>query len=208
MGGQVAARRAMLRAALTGLAMGLAWGVAARVFMRLVTDKPEFSWVGTMFILGLAALHGTCVAIAAEAHRQGRRQWWYVAVLPGMLIFGSQGLLFLPAFIIGGVAIARCHRVGWPIAAVAAVAPAVLIWWEGRLDEQTMLAAPFAQQFWMLVGFPALGLWMAWYASELWRPRAERVSTLAADSAQSGSPDLARSSRRSDSSLEAPAGPA
>ena len=54
-------RSAMLRAALTGLGLGAAWGVAARVWMRLVTDTPEFSWVGTAFIVGLSAWFGLFV---------------------------------------------------------------------------------------------------------------------------------------------------
>lgn len=196
-------RRAMLRAALIGLGVGVAWGVAARVFMRLVSTDPEFSWVGTGFILGVAGVWGCAVALVAEARQQGRRRWWYLAAVPGMLLFAGQGMPFLPSFILGSIALARWRRVGWAVASLAGAAPAVLLWWSSRVDEETMLAAPMAQQLWTLVGIPALGLWIASYSANLWRPR--RMTSLAA---QSDSPALARSSLRSDSSLEAPARPA
>ena len=51
-------RHPILRGALVGAGLGVVWGVGVRVFMRLVSDNPSFSWVGTLFILGLAALLG------------------------------------------------------------------------------------------------------------------------------------------------------
>lgn len=173
-------RIAMVRAALVGLGVGVAWGVAARVFMRLVATNPEFSWVGTGFILGVAGVWGAAVAIVAEARRQGRRRWWYLAALPGLLLFAGQGMPFVPALIVGSVALARWRRLGWVVAAIAATAPAVLIWWTGRVDPETMLSAPVTQQFWTLVGIPVLGLWIANHSSRLWRPRNRAVSASSA----------------------------
>ena len=79
----------------------------------------------------------------------------------------------------------------------------VVLHQDGRLDEVTMLSAPYRAQVATLVLMPLLGLALAWWAQALFaaRPAGRR-------SAQSPSPDLARSSRRNESSLAAPAGPA
>ena len=45
----------------TGLLLGVGWGIAARVWMRLVSTVPDFSWTGTLVIVGLAALAGAGV---------------------------------------------------------------------------------------------------------------------------------------------------
>ncbi|MEV5966767.1 hypothetical protein AB0L70_33675 [Kribbella sp. NPDC051952] len=41
-----------------GLGLGVGWGIAARVWMRLITTEPEFSWTGTAFIIGLTGVCG------------------------------------------------------------------------------------------------------------------------------------------------------
>ena len=47
-----------LRYASLGFLLGFAWGVVARVWMRLITTAPEFSWVGTRGIIGTAGFAG------------------------------------------------------------------------------------------------------------------------------------------------------
>ena len=80
-----------------GLGLGLLWGVAARVWMRLINPtNPEFSWAGTLMILTLAALLGLGVGLLAAAKVKGARRWWRLAVVPGLLIFASQGLRSCP----------------------------------------------------------------------------------------------------------------
>ena len=45
----------LARGAALGFALGAGWGVLARVWMRLITTDPEFSWAGTLMIVGLSA---------------------------------------------------------------------------------------------------------------------------------------------------------
>jgi hypothetical protein len=225
----------MLRAALTGLGLGAAWGVLARIWMRLVTDTPEFSWTGSMFIVGLSAWFGLFVGAAAAARRAGGGRWWLLLAVPGLLLFASQGAFFFPGSLVAAVALSRRSRPGLALAvAVVAVSVVpVLVWDAGRLNEDTMLPASTLAQVSTLVGMPLLGLWLGWHARDLFRraprpqamgeavigavdvrvagPREVREARAASEATtrtQSASPDLALSSRRSDSSLEAPAGPA
>lgn len=200
---QPSARSALLEGAGVGLLLGAAWGVAARVWMRLISDQPEFSWAGTLFIIGLAALFGASTVAAATALRQGRSGWWRLLATPGLLLFASQGIALLPGFLVASVGLSRRSRVGHVVAALGVLVVPVLLWRQFRLDDVTMLPASARAQAAMLVGMPLLGLAQAWMARELFvTGRARRAR------AQSGSPDLARSSRRSESSLAAPAGPA
>ena len=179
-GGRVArTRRGLLRAAAVGLAAGALWGVAVRVFMRLVTtEEPGFSWVGTGFILALSAVFGAAVGVAAQARREGRSRWWLLVALPGLLLFAGQGAPFLPAFVLGGIALriglgapraARTRRVVALVAALVAVAAMpVVLWQVDRLDEYTMLSAPVRVQLAELLLMPVLSAWLAWHGRSLW----------------------------------------
>ncbi|GAB3444238.1 hypothetical protein GCM10027517_23640 [Phycicoccus ginsengisoli] len=193
-----------LRAVLAGVAFGLAWGVVARVFMRLVSDAPSFSWAGTLGILAVAAWFGAFVAAASAKLRAGRRGWWRLLALPALLLFAGQGAPFLPGALLGAIALSRRWRpaLSVPVAVVANAAVPVVMWWQLRLDEVTMLSAPYRAQAAALILMPLLGLALAWWSRGLFVPaRGRRL-------AQSASPERARSSRRSESSLAAPAGPA
>lgn len=175
--------RALVRAAAAGLAAGAVWGVAARVWMRLITtEAPGFSWAGSAFIVGLAAAFGLAVGVAAQARREGRSRWWLLAALPGLLLFAGPGMLFLPAFVIGGIALRVAlgddgglagpwspRRVlALLAAAVAVCAVPVLAWRADRLNEVTMLSAPNHVQLGELLGMPVLCLWLAWHGRSLW----------------------------------------
>ena len=87
----------MLRGLLAGLGLGILWGAVARLFMRLLTDDPHFSWEGTLFIVGLAAGAGALVGLVRGALRSGRSGWWRLAALPGLALFAGPGMLLLPA---------------------------------------------------------------------------------------------------------------
>lgn len=97
------AAAALLRGAAVGAGLGLCWGLAARIWMRAITSTPGFSWAGTLGILGLASLLGAGVGLLAAARAAGRTWWWGLTVVPGLLLFLSPGLLFLPAFVLGGL---------------------------------------------------------------------------------------------------------
>ena len=194
----------MLRAGLLGLGLGALWGVAARIFMRLVSTEPSFSWAGTLGIIGLAGVCGVGVSLSGQARADRRSRWWWLALLPGLLIFAGQGMPFLPAFLVGGLLLLRRNLLGRLLALATIVGPALAFWWTDRLDEVHMLPAPLHQQLGDLVALPLLTLAMALAGYRLWGPRRQTSP----GGRQSDSPERARSSRRSDSSLEAPAGPA
>ena len=100
---------------LTGLAvgavLGAGWGVLARVFMRLISTTPEFSWGGTLLIIGLSALLGAGIGVVAGARAAGRTRWWRLAPVPGLILFASPGIVLLPGAV--GVALAASVRRVW-----------------------------------------------------------------------------------------------
>lgn len=79
------------------LVAGIAWGALARLFMRLVSTTPEFSWEGTLGIVGIAAVAFLLTGFAAGAMARGWSGWWRLAAAPALLIFAGQGLGLLPA---------------------------------------------------------------------------------------------------------------
>jgi hypothetical protein len=104
----------MTASAAAGLSLGLVWGIAARVWMRLITtDPPEFSWAGTLLIVGFAALAGLGTGLVRGASVTGRRRWWRVCALVALLLaIAPQGIFaFLPAFVLGGLALSG----RWPV---------------------------------------------------------------------------------------------
>lgn len=191
----------MARAAALGAVLGAGWGVLARGWMRLVSTHPEFSWAGSLVIVALAALFGLGVGVAAEARRHaGARRWLRLAVLPGLLLFAGPGLALLPAFAVAGPLVARRNRTARAVALAALIGPVLYVWWTSRVDETTLTVAPVRVQVALLLGMPVLTALLAVAGHLVWGP--------GAGTAQSPSPERARSSRRSDSSREVPAGPA
>lgn len=169
-------RHPVLRGALAGAGLGVLWGIGARVFMRLVSTDPSFSWAGTAFIVGLAGLLGTGLGMVAAAQAVGARRWWLLAVLPGLMLLAGPGVPFVPAFAIGGLAFSRRHLALRVLGALAIVVPAVVLWWVTRLDEETMLAMPTHLQVRGVVGFTILSVALAAGSSVLWRRWAPRAA--------------------------------
>jgi len=117
-----------------GFLGGTALGVIARAWMRAISDNPEFTWSGTLFIVGGFAFFGTSQAIVAVARRRVRRRWLLTVVrmigIVGMTpLFTAAGAVMAPTVICGGLAFAR---VDWPVAVrwvvgALAGAPVVII---------------------------------------------------------------------------------
>ena len=94
----------MLGAAGRGFALGVAWGAAARIWMRLISTDPEFSWPGSIAILVLAGIAGLSLGLVHGSRAQGRSRWWLLAAVMVLPLFASPGLPFLPAVLLGGLA--------------------------------------------------------------------------------------------------------
>jgi hypothetical protein len=96
----------------TGLAGGLVLGVLARAWMRLISTDPEFSWSGTLFIVGAFGVFGLTQGLARGARRCGwRRPAVTICRLFGAVgilgPLGGPGLFMMPTVVFGGLAFAR-----------------------------------------------------------------------------------------------------
>lgn len=113
---------------------GATLGATARAWMRVISNDPEFTWNGTMFIVLGFTLFGTGQALARLGRERGRRRWVQrvartlgaVTVLP---LFLAAGAVMAPTVIGGGLAV---HRPAWrrawrALAALVAAAPVVLV---------------------------------------------------------------------------------
>jgi hypothetical protein len=117
-----------------GLFGGAALGIAARAWMRLIADDPEFTWGGTIFIIIAFTIFGFTQSIVAVARRRTRRRWTLtiarvigtVGLLP---LFVGAGALMLPTVVGGGLALARVewHRLARAICLVLAAAPVLFV---------------------------------------------------------------------------------
>lgn len=72
--GLTARRLAGPALAAAGLVGGFALGCVARGFMRLLAEDPEFTWSGTLFIVGAFAVFGAVQAIVAVVRRASSRR--------------------------------------------------------------------------------------------------------------------------------------
>lgn len=167
-------RHPVFRGALVGAGLGLLWGVGVRVFMRLVSENPSFSWVGTGFILGLSMLMGIGLGVLAAAKATGARRWWRLALLPGLLLLAGQGMPFIPAFVLGGLLFSRRHVALRVLGGLSIPAGVVVIWALMRLNQETMLSMPTPMLVRGLVAFAILSVALAAGASVLYRPWAPR----------------------------------
>jgi hypothetical protein len=96
---------------LAGAAAGAAYGAALRAWMRLVSDEPEFSWSGTLFIIGAFTLTFGFAGLVVGARRRG----WQALLVPSRIVaivvslscFVGAGVLMLPTIVFGALALAR-----------------------------------------------------------------------------------------------------
>jgi hypothetical protein len=109
-------RRSGWRFVFGGPFAGAALGVVARCWMRLISDDPEFSWGGTIFIVLAFTIAGAGHGVAWAVRRAGVRRRWSttarvaagVSTLP---IFAGAGAMMLPT--VFGAAVAGA-RTDWP----------------------------------------------------------------------------------------------
>ncbi len=95
-----------------GLLAGAIWGAVARVWMRWVSTDPEFSWGGTLMIVGAFTIFGSAAGATTATRRRGSRRAVlnaarFGAVVGTMPLFVGAGALMLPTVIGGGLAVWR-----------------------------------------------------------------------------------------------------
>ena len=98
----------LLRHLAAGLLLGIGLGAVARGFMALLTEAPQFSWEGTLFIVGVFAVAGLALSAAHAAKLRGRSRWWKLLAVPAVVTFLGQGMLLLP--VVAGTAMVASRR--------------------------------------------------------------------------------------------------
>lgn len=166
----------LVRSALAGLGFGVCWGIAARVWMRLISTAPEFSWAGTGMIIGLTGIAGLTLGILAGVRRVGGSRWWRILAVLCLPTFASPGLLFLPAFLLGGLLVRRSL---WArLAGASGIVLAEVALWASTGGE------PVDNPWIFYGGFLVLCLPVAAGAAELYRPsQRSRAAVVSAHSA-------------------------
>ncbi len=135
---------ALARAAL----YGVAWGGAARLWMRYISEDPEFSIAGTSFIIGIPTVISLCSVLARRSVKWrpiARRPARAVAGFSTILLGGAAGILMMPTLLLGGIAWAYRRQLPSlllvPIAALACV-PIVFVVQEIPSGGRFLLAFP------------------------------------------------------------------
>lgn len=128
----------MLGGLARGVVVGLGWGVLARLFMRLVSTEPAFSWAGTLMIVALGVVFWGLVSLVAAARSQGRSRWWRLAGLPSLILFVGQGIVFLPGALL--VAAGLAVRTAWQRAALVVSGLGGTYWLLTVVDDERFLA--------------------------------------------------------------------
>jgi hypothetical protein len=119
----------MLRWAAAGFLLGAVWGVFLRAWMRLLVAYGEFTWSGTLLIIGCSAAAGTGLALVRAARQSGRGPGWrWAALLAAPLVLFPQGVVvLLPALLLGGLAISGRPPRRWPILLAALTSAPLLM---------------------------------------------------------------------------------
>jgi hypothetical protein len=155
----------------------MGYGIALRAWMRLVSESPEFSWNGTLFIVGAFTITGAFAGLVVGARR---RQWKalvipirFVAVVLSLSCFAGAGVVMLPTIVPGALALARKDWPQWVRRTLAVLSGlSVLIVFAGvdRLGELRAVVA--------IVTYMALVLVEIRIFSEAYRPTVARLPAL------------------------------
>ena len=108
-------RGTVVRLTCVGLVVGVGYAACLRVWMRLVSTDPEFSWAGTGYILGAFAVLGAMAGLVTAGRRLGWRRRLNGARAAGTVLslgcFLAAGALMLPTVVPAALGWARSD---WP----------------------------------------------------------------------------------------------
>ena len=141
--------QASLRASIARAVLyGAAWGGAARLWMRYISEDPEFTVTGTSFIVAIPIVISLCSVLATRSlhwHPLARRPSRVIAAFSTILLGAAAGILMMPTLLLGGIAWANRRRIPplllLPIA-VLACAPIVAVVREIPAGGRFVLAFP------------------------------------------------------------------
>ena len=150
-----------------GVFAAFALGVLARLWMRLIAVRPEFTWSGTLGIVIGFIIFGLAQSLGALSRRRQWRTWaarttrcaGVVAMLPLFMAAGGQ---MMPTVVFGGLAV---WRVDWPrpariVCGAIATLPALLV--------ARTIVVDFGRSLHSLAG---VGGMLAVYAAIVWATR-------------------------------------
>lgn len=157
-----------------GASAGLLWGAIMRVWMRFISTNPEFSWSGTLFILGASVIAGSVLGLARKRRAVGGVGWWRLSVL-SLFLLGAGGAVMWPSVIAGAAAIGR-PRPRWLRASLAVVAFAVqAVVLRSVFDDNRMMSG--LAEVAAVAGYAPLITIEAWAFSVAFTPSMDSVPT-------------------------------
>jgi hypothetical protein len=125
----------LIRPLALGLGAGIGYGLCLRLWMRLVSTDPAFTWTGTAYIVGAFAVLGAMAGLATGLRRRRSRRPLLAVRTTGIVLslgcFVAAGAAMFPTVVPAGLGLARTD---WPrrlraalvvVGAVAAVAVVV-----------------------------------------------------------------------------------
>lgn len=92
---------------------GAAWGGAARLWMRYISEDPQFSVSGTSFIIAIPTVISLCSVLARRSinwRPLTRRPSRAIAGFSTILLGVAAGALMMPTLLLGGIAWANRRR--------------------------------------------------------------------------------------------------
>ena len=100
------------RLVLAGLGAGFSLGLAARLWMRLISKDPEFTWSGSIFIVLGFTVFGLGQAVVLVVRRRNSRRWRLTLVrtigaISMLPLFVAAGAVMFPTVLGGGLALSR-----------------------------------------------------------------------------------------------------
>ena len=155
-------RLSVPRSAAAGFGLGLLWGITARTWMRLISTEPQFTWAGTATILGFTSITGLTLGILYGVRQAGRSRWWRALAVLCLPTFAGAGMVFLPAFLLGGLL--YLHHLWARLVGAAGILLSHRALWAS-------LNGDSINPWYLYSGFFVLSVTLAAGSAELYRPR-------------------------------------
>jgi hypothetical protein len=140
---------------------GCLWGITIRIWMRYISTDPEFSWEGTLFIVGASTFFGAAMGCAWWRRSAAGTGWWRLSGI-ALIALGGAGALMWPAVVLVGAALG-IERARWQRWALGFL---------GSLTQISVIRAEIVDNW----QFGLLGV-QCWAFSVVFRPSLEGVVT-------------------------------